>query len=302
MRRKVLLLVVTALAILATAIPALAAAPAEGTVIEGHSVPGGVALGDTRAQVETAYGAPASCQNLSYYDGRQGVDGICRFYVDGGGRVKMYFYAPDGGPAQGSADDEVSSITWEQGVSGWETTAGINTIMARDNPQAVLDAYPNAEVTYWYDGTFVAGVRDWGLGISVSRFWEFYCGCAVASISIFHPQDPPPAPEPVKYTYVAEIDMTAVKVKRDREITAQVLVNDAQDLPAEGATVSARWHLPDGSEQTVQAGSSSSGYATFTLSGRFERGTYYLFIDDVQLADHIWNYNRGLRHATVSVK
>ena len=37
--------------------PAFADAPANGTVIEGESVPG-LALGATRAQVEAAYGGP----------------------------------------------------------------------------------------------------------------------------------------------------------------------------------------------------------------------------------------------------
>jgi hypothetical protein len=218
MKQKALVLTVILLAVLVTTIPALAHAPATGTVYEGVSVPG-VALDDTRAEVEAAYGHPASCKNSDYLDGRQGLNASCRYYVDGGGRVTVNFLAPDGGPAQDSPNDEVSSITWDPIVSGWVTTAGINTTVARDDPQAVLDAYPNAEVTYWYDGTFVAGVRDWQLGISISRWWEFYCGCAVATISIFHPQDPPPEPEPVEFTYVAEIDMSVVKIKRNREIT-----------------------------------------------------------------------------------
>ena len=41
----------------------LAAAPAEGTVIEGESVPG-IALGYTRAQVGAAYGEPGGRQDV----------------------------------------------------------------------------------------------------------------------------------------------------------------------------------------------------------------------------------------------
>jgi hypothetical protein len=294
MKQKVLVIVVTLLAVLVTAIPALADAPSTGTVVEGVSVPG-VALGDTRAQVETTYGGPASCTHTPYYE-------TCKYDVDGGGRVTINYLAPDGGPAQDSPDDVVSSISWVTAVSGWVTTAGVNTTLAVNDPQAVIDAYPNAEVTYWYSGSFVRQVRDWQLGISIDRFWDFYGAFTYVSISIFEPQDPPPEPEPVKRSYVADIDLTAAKIKRNREITAQVLVNDWQDLSAEGATVSARWYLPDGSEQSVQAVTSGSGYATFELTGRLDRGTYYLFVDDVQLTDHIWNYTRGLRNASIKVK
>jgi hypothetical protein len=293
MKKKTSVMVVILLAVLVTAIPALAHAPAEGTVVEGVSVPG-IALGETRAQVDDAYGHPVSCT--------YSTSATCSYNADGGGQVNVTFRAPDGSPAQDSPEDVVTMIGWEPGVTGWVTTAGIDITTARDDPQAVLDAYPNAEVTYWYDGTFVAGVRDWQSGISISRWWEFYCGCAVATMAIFHPQDPPPEPEPVEFTYVAEIDMSAVKIKRNREITAQVLVNDRQDLPAAGAVVSARWHLPDGSEQSVQATTADNGYATFMLTGKLERGTYYLFIDDVQLADHIFIESRGLSYGSIGVK
>jgi len=60
MRQKVLLLVVILLAALVTVIPALADAPGEGTVNEGVSVPG-IALGDTRAEVEASVGPPSNC-------------------------------------------------------------------------------------------------------------------------------------------------------------------------------------------------------------------------------------------------
>jgi hypothetical protein len=38
------------------------------------------------------------------------------------------------------------------------------------------------------------------------------------------------------------------------------------------------------------------------LTGKLERGTYYLFIDDVQLADHIFIESRGLGHGSIRVK
>ena len=40
----------------------------------------------------------------------------------------------------------------------------------------------------------------------------------------------------------------------------------------------------------------------FVLTDRLERGTYYLFIDDVQLADHIFIESRGLSHGSIMVK
>ena len=61
MKKKILVMAILLLAVLVSAVPALAHAPAEGTVYEGDSVPGGVALGDTRTQVQAAYGDPFSC-------------------------------------------------------------------------------------------------------------------------------------------------------------------------------------------------------------------------------------------------
>lgn len=294
MRRKVLVLAVILLAVVLTVPTALADAPATGTVVEGVSVPG-IALGDTRVQVEAAYGGPASCTQTPYYES-------CKYDVDGGGQVTINYFAPDGGPAQDSPDDVVSSISWVTAVSGWVTTAGVNTTLAVNDPQAVIDAYPNAEVTYWYSGSFVRQVRDWQLGISIDRFWDFYGAFTYVSMSIFEPQDPPPEPEPVKRSYIPDINLTDVKIKRNREITAQVLVHDWQDQPAEGAEVSARWLFPDGTQQAVQGTTSSNGQATFKLFGKLDRGDYYLFIDDVGLTDHIWNYTRGFRHASITVK
>ena len=51
-------------------VPALAAAPAERIVVEGQNVPG-VSPGESRAQVEAAYGEPASCTHMPYFDGRR---------------------------------------------------------------------------------------------------------------------------------------------------------------------------------------------------------------------------------------
>lgn len=298
MKQKVWVLGVILLAVLATAIPALADAPSTGTVVEGVRVPG-IALGDSRAQVEAAWGAPASCTNLPYFDGRQGLNGICDFDVSGGGRVTVRYFAPDGGPAQNAPDDVASSVRWPEAVSGWTTTAGVNTILAKSDPAAVIAAYPDAEVTYTMFGG-VYSVFDAAQGIGI--VWEpnFYNGTVHVSMSISGPRDS--APQPAQYSVVADIELTAVKIKRERQIVAQVLVHNAQDLAAAGATVSATWIFPDGSRQTAAAVTSGSGLATFALNGRLERGTYYLLVDDVELADHIYDYTSGLRSASINVK
>ncbi len=281
-------------AVLITAIPALAAAPADGPVIEGQSVPGPVALGDTRAQVEAAYGPPSSCQTEST---------SCRFFVDGGGLVTVNFLAPDGGPAQDSPDDVVSSITWSPAVSGWVTTAGINTTIARDDPQAVIDAYPNANITYWYDGTFVRRVIDWELGISVDRFWEFYCGCAVATITIFNPQEPPPPPPtPDPFTRVTDASMYANKLKGKRTVWAYVWVDDENWADVVGATVIVDWIHPNGNTERLQAFTTeNAGVARFEMLN-VKSGTHSIEVVDVVYLEHPFHRENSVLTSSIEVK
>lgn len=298
MKQKILVVVVVLLAVVMTAIPALADAPAEGTVVEGHSVPGGVILGETRAQVEAAWGEPYICKDIVHFDGRRGIDGSCEYEADGLNRVEVRYHAADGTwQAQGTMDDVLYEVWWPQSTSGWVTTAGVNTTLALNDPQAVIAAYPNAEVGV--DGDFVYSIRD-SSGLSIYRYRDPYFGFVTVRMAIG--KGIPNQEEWVGYSTVAEIDLADVKIKREREITAQVLVHDFQDQPAEGAAVSARWVLPDGSQQPAQANTSGVGTATFQLSGRLERGAYYLLIDDVVLADHIWDYTSGKRSASIIVK
>lgn len=297
MKGKAWVLLVVLLAVLVTAIPALAGAPAGGTVVEGVSVPGGVSLGDSRAQVAEAWGQPYACQDMAHFDGRRGTDGICEFDVDGGGRVTAYYFAVDGDLAHGTADDVLTSVRWPQSVSEWVTTAGVNTTLALNDPQAVIEAYPNAEVTY--NGSYVYQIQDRTLGITIYRPFDFYGGFTTVSMSISMPSDS--APQPAHYSTIAAIDLNGAKIKRERQLTGAVLVHDWQDQPAENAVVSARWFLADGRQQTAEAVTDRTGYAQFELTGRLERGTYYLYIDDVDLADHIWNYTAG-RSASMVLK
>ena len=299
MKKKALVAVVILLAILISAIPALADAPAEGTVLEGHSVPGGVTLGDTRAQVEAKWGEPYICKDMDHFDGRRGIDGICEFDADGLNRIEVRYHAADGTwQAQGTPDDVLFNVRWPQSTSGWVTTAGNNTTLALNDPQAVIEAYPNAEVKY--NGDFVYEIKDSELGIAIYRNWNIYGGFTTVSMAIG--KGIPIQEQWLGYSIVADIDLAAVKIKRNRQITGQVLVHDFQGQPAAGAAVSARWLLPDGSEQSVQGVTSSSGYASFELAGRLDRGGYFLFIDDVELVDHIWNYTGGVRSGSVNVK
>ena len=62
MKRKTIATLFLGALSLLTALPALAAVPEFGTVIEGHGVPG-IELGFAREQVEAAYGEPTYCQS-----------------------------------------------------------------------------------------------------------------------------------------------------------------------------------------------------------------------------------------------
>ncbi|MGD2079331.1 MAG: hypothetical protein PVH18_13185, partial [Chloroflexota bacterium] len=177
MKQKILVLVVILFAVLATAIPALAAAPAEGTVYEGVRVPG-IALGDSRTEVEASYGPPISCVNYNEPNDMA----ACKFDVEGGGTVSVQYRGPNGGSPSGSPDDVAAAISWPQVVEGWVTTAGINTTKALDQ-DVVVAAYPNADLYYDSVGRLYY-LRDPELGISVAwNFLYFY----TASMTIFEP-------------------------------------------------------------------------------------------------------------------
>jgi len=174
--KRVFVLLVVALC-LVLAVPVLADATAEGLVVEAVSVPG-VMLSYSRAQVAEAYGPPASCQSGSV----SGDYALCSYAVEGGG--------PSNSP-----DDVVYNIRWYEQVSGWTTTAGINTALAKADPDAVIAAYPNAVVTYTSWGS-ISQVRDYVLGIQVNWDFSFYTESVSVSMAISYPSDPPPPPEP----------------------------------------------------------------------------------------------------------
>jgi hypothetical protein len=272
----------------------MADAPDVGMVYEGVGVPG-IDLGFTRAQVEAAYDDPSFCQSVEI----SGDFGSCSFPVSGGGQVDVRYRGADGGNAANSPDDIVYNIRWHEQVSGWTTTVGVNTTLAKADPDAVIAAYPEAQITYNSFGALysVVAARQ---GIEIIWSPDFYSGTTHVSMAIFAPR--PPAPQPVQQTYVESIDLTAAKSKGRREIRALVHVQNEQELAASGATVSATWAFPDGASQTIQEVTSSSGYAQFELRGSLDRGTYVLTVDDVTLDDYVFDQTGSVLSASVKAK
>lgn len=264
--------------------------PSEGIVVEGESVPG-VSLGDSRAMVEAVYGDPykVSGTNSSSY----------QYKVANGGDVYLSFRGVDGSEARNSHDDIVSGVSWYEAVSGWVTTAGVNTTLADENPEAVVEAYPNARVTYTQWGG-IHSIVDYEQGIAIYRPWIVYSSGEVhVRMSIFSPREAPPLPE--KITYVHTIDLTANKVKGKRNIRAFVGVRDQTYLAAKRANVFASWIYPDGSSHKVESTTSLSGYAYFEILNA-QRGTYTLTVEDVELEDYRFDSDKSTLNASIKVK
>lgn len=298
LKKKISALVVGAFSLLNT-LSALAAAPEVGTVVEGQSVPGVVALGFTRAEVEAAYGPPESCTDQTVYNSDlRGFDAICDFTVIGGGQTTIYYRDVDGNLAKGSPDDIVYFVRWSEPVSGWTTTGGVNTTLAKEDPEAAAAAYPNAEVTRNQWGALIR-IKDYSLGIEILRSPNFYSGTVSVTMAIFVPGSAPPAPE--KLTRVADIELTSKKAKGQRQIRALVKVENEGTFAAAGATVLATWEFPDGSTQPVADITSGSGFAYFEIL-RAARGTYTLRIDEVELVEHRFDRDNSVLDANITVK
>jgi hypothetical protein len=267
-------------------------APAEGIVIEGVSVPG-IALGYTRAQVEAAYGDPIWCQNVNGYD-----QGSCTFPVQGGGRVDVNYRGANGGPANNSPDDVVFHITWGESVPGWVTTAGITTTLADENPDTVIAAYPDAEVTYRFGGVY--SVVDYRQGIQVWWVPDFYSGTTHVRMSIRYPSDPPVPQE--HFSRVTDIDLTAGKVRGRRQIQASVRVQDELNRAVPEATVSVVWIFPDGITQTEAAATTNgSGLAHFGIAD-IPRGNYVLMVENVVRERFTFDSENSILSSSVNVK
>ncbi len=270
-----------------------AAAPGSGLIIEGDSVPG-AALGDSRSQIEIAFGSPDFCQSTE----TAGDRGSCNFPVEGGGTVSVRYRGFDGGNPSNSPDDIAHHIRWYEAVSGWLTSDNIGTAQAAANPDAVIAAYPEAEVTYNMFGGLYSVVEH-ALGIEVIWVPDFYTGQVHVNMAIFGPRTPPP---PVELTTrVADIDIGATRKRGQRTVRALVNVRDQDGSAAAGAIVTARWTEPDGNLSTVVDVTSMSGYAHFEITGA-RRGVHTLTIDQVSLENHDFDADSSVLSASVNAR
>lgn len=296
MKRKSLVLLAGLLAVLVPAMPVLAAVPSEGTVYEGVSVPG-IELGFTRAEVEVSYGQPERCQAISL----PGDNAYCAFRASNGALVSVWYRGADGGFAGNSPDDVVTEIRWGETLSGWTTTAGINATLAKTDPDAVLTAYPDAEVTGnpGVDGNLV----DWLLGIEVRWTYDGYTHSIHVSMRIFEPLASLPT---VEQTHVQDIELSGKKDRGRRKIFAWAQILNEHQQAATYAAVYAEWVLPDGTTQPAYEDFVGlDGTARFELigkNGKTQRGTYTFRVIDVQLADHTFDAANSVFEASVYVK
>jgi hypothetical protein len=284
MLRKISLMLFVVALSLTAALPALADAPATGTVFEGDRVPG-IALGDTRAEVDAVNGPPRSCRSNNDPPTMES----CSFDVQGGGWVSVFYQGTDGGDAAGSPDDVVSNIRWGGEEVGWVTTAGVTTELAKYNKQAAVDAYPNANLTYDSVGRLVR-LHDPGLGVQVA--WNHAYIFYTISMSIFAPYTPPPPPDLIR---VADIEMSYDR----RSVTARILVLDEDDQPVEGAVVSGEFTGSKSGPVYPSGTTDANGTVVFTID-KAHRGVYRITITRVVKEGYKWDYDGSIRVASIT--
>jgi hypothetical protein len=299
MKHRVILTAMVVLLSLLIAVPASAAAPASGTVVEGESVPG-LALGATRAIAEASFGAPEACQDFAGSN-PAAMDAECRFPVEGGGTVTVYFEGADGGPSEGTPSDVVNRISWNHLVAGWTTTAGVDMPLALDDPDAVIAAYPDAHVIYNTLFGNVEYISDTSLGITIDYVYMFYVGKVAVYMSIYEPYESFPPPPPEQVIKVVTVDLYTNKIKGNRTVDGFVLVRDQTGYGAENATVAATWTFPDGMTREVSGTTSDDGWAWFALS-RVKNGYYTLTVDDVVLDGYRFDSEASVLLGTIRAK
>lgn len=267
--------------------------PVEGIVVEGVSVPG-IALGFTRAQVENSYGEPQWCQS----NGNPGNQAYCSFPVIGGGQVNIHYRGADGGIANGTSDDVAFKVEWTEAVSGWTTTAGINTTIARENPGDVINAYPNAQVVYNQFGS-IYSVIDYPQGIEVLWIPNFYTGEIQVQMAIFYPLPDPPTTE--NYARVVSITLTTKRIRGKRQVEGFVKVVDDENNSVQGANVIAHWTFPNGDTQAVEGETSHTGNASFKIIN-IPRGRYSLTIEDIELEGYTFDSDNSILNKIINVR
>ena len=289
-RKRIYLLLVVILS-LAVTVPVLAAAPGEGIVVEGVSVPG-IALGDSRATVEASVGQPSNCVSNNDPPTMES----CRFDVEGGGWVSVRYKGPDGGDATGSPYDVVARIQWSEDVDGWVTSAGISIPMIKFDRQLAMDTYPDAVLFYNDFGSLVR-LTDYDQGISIS--WDAVYIFFSASMSIFepYPYTPPPPPD---YIRVSDIQMTDTR----RSVTANVFVVDDGNQPVEGAGVSGFWVYPlnknNNTNLFVSGTTGADGKVIFKIGDKACPGDYRITIENVTKAGYVFDKNGSILVGTLT--
>lgn len=278
-RKKSIVLLVVVLSLVLT-LPALAAAPEQGTVYEGISVPG-IALGDTRMEVDASVGPASNCVSNNDPPTMES----CKYDVAGGGWVSVRYQGPNGGEATGSTDDVVASIRWSEDVDGWMTSAGITIPMIKFDRQLAMDTYPNATLFYNDFGNVVR-LTDYDLGITIT--WDAVYIFFSASMAIFEPFEYVP-PTPPDLVHVHSIDMGY-----DRwSVTANILIHDEDHTPVEGATVGVFWVYPvnknNNSSMFDSAVTGSDGVATFTIGDKARPGDYRITVNYVNAEGYVWD-------------
>jgi hypothetical protein len=92
---------------------------------------------------------------------------------------------------------------------------------------------------------------------------------------------------PARSMKVTSISLSGNVQGRKTTVVGNVYVRDALGQPVAGATVKARWTLPDGGTTTSTAQTDSSGRARFSITGK--RGTYTLTVTDLVKVNYIFD-------------
>jgi hypothetical protein len=181
-------------------------------------------------------------------------------------------------------------------LEDWVTTAGINTVIALNDPGAVLAAYPYGDVTYYQSGQ-IFKVRDNTLGVEVRWNVDFYSGNIYTNLQIFEGtgNPPPPPPPPVDLLRVSAISISS----QGRNINALIQVADQNGDVVSGATVEAVWTFPNGSTTVLSGVSNGNGEVIFTVQK--SKGTHTLDIANVSLSGFTFDPDNSILTQSLTI-